>query len=260
MAQLQQGFRQLTHAAQVVQPHVVILLTLVKIAVHKHDGLAGGLNQLAALVGLQAHHNQAHGVPRLGDAVNLRGGLGRAQHGVISPRADGVFQRRDHLADKRVLQGELFLAVGIVGNDADNLAVALGQHAGTHIGDVLVLLQLFADELRRLRRHFFQMTVDDVGNRCGGYAQRICDFFDGHCGASPVDVMRVTGNSIAHALMRCQGQEDGKRRNPRPVRRTGPECSLPATRGANQGKRKGKKGFFSCAWDVRMVQSVQYLA
>ena len=180
MPQLEQVFRHLAHAALIVQAHIVVAFALIKIAIDKHNGLARHLHQLTALVGLQTHHNQPHGVPGLGDTMDFGRRLRGVQHGVIAVGADGVFQRGDHLADEGILQGEFFLSVGIIGNHSHDFAVALGQHARPHIGNVMIFLQLFADHLRRLGRHFFQVPMNHVGYRRGGYAHGIGDFLDGH--------------------------------------------------------------------------------
>ena len=91
MPQLEQILRQLAHAALIIQPHVIILFPLIEVAVHKNDGLAGHLHQLAALIGLQPHNNQPDGIPRLGNPVNLRRGLGRSKHGIVAAAANRVF-------------------------------------------------------------------------------------------------------------------------------------------------------------------------
>jgi hypothetical protein len=54
-------------------------------------------------------------------------------------------------------RASFLLAVGVVGDDPHDLAVALGKHPRAHVGDVLVPFQLFADPLRRF---------GDIFSRC----------------------------------------------------------------------------------------------
>lgn len=102
MAQLQQVFCQLAHAALIVQTHIIVLFPLIEVAVHKYDRLACRLHQLPALIGLQAHYDQPYGVPRLRNAVGSPPPSERPLAWCSSRGANGVFQRGDHFADKGI--------------------------------------------------------------------------------------------------------------------------------------------------------------